>query len=884
MEQPRAEAQVEPRADEQQNAEGQERQHPVEGGERGQVDEDHLGGRQPEERVARVEERPVAQPEPAAEEAGGEQGPEEREGEGPPSPRRLGGCRVAGGLRGSGLLVESQMGLSGQQAEEHHERQRRGDGAHEGVQRLAGSTRLASHEDAEAQEGDDREPRPERRIQDRRERPDVQRQVADEKPQHGQGEDRVAAQASERRGEARTQPEQQHPLDPPGEGDAVEAELHGDGQGDEAGGQAEGDAALMHILRPPAESDQAEHEVHGGEAERRGAQPTRVLVVEDPIEHRPGERGGHEVAADAGSADRSAQDETARDQREQVEGRHRQCDEKGVPRAVRLVVAVEPGHRGDRRHRAPHRFRPRPTRSYEGREARLGRQKPQQGHGPVGRPREAYRPQAAGHERRRGKDRGRGRIGKCVDDEEQRRPHEPGRRDAETLGAVEGSAPDQERNGGGERRHHGEAEAEAAGLAQRERRQTERKDHHELGPVHLGDERRRPHRRDQQDETEAETPLLARHAESEEAREEHQAGHRHLEPLGTEVLSEPAGVEDHRAEEGQRHRLRPGLPVFEDERARPEHQQVGEEALGPVFTGREEHRRQVTADPGEGGEQAAVEAIGNRHPASGHDDHEQAGRALRNQVVEAVGPERGHVEAGKADGRQALPEGPILPAHQPDPPGEHPQAREGAEQDATRGPDPVVLPGVADEQAEERDEGEGAHRHEQPRPEVRGEVRHGGGRVRGRRGTRKGPARRGRRPGRGSRGRRGRRLGFGRPRGGRHDGARHCDRPRGTRRGGGRVGRDACLGGGLAGGSSPEAGGRVPQLIEPRPQLLDFPLQAARSAQGDDGQDRRDQGQACQPEGEQREEPVHLLADLAGHGHEAHRQDAALLEALAPPA
>ena len=85
---------------------------------------------------------------------------------------------------------------------------------------------------------------------------------------------------------------------------------------------------------------------------------------------------------------------------------------------------------------------------------------------------------------------------------------------------------------------------------------------------------------------------------------------------GRKWVGVPAGVEQRRAGEGERKRLRPRPAAVEPHGAGAEQEQVAEEAHGPVLAGREQHRREVAADPRESGEQARVEPLGEERPRS----------------------------------------------------------------------------------------------------------------------------------------------------------------------------------------------------------------------------------------------------------------------------
>ena len=173
-------------------------------------------------------------------------------------------------------------------------------------------------------------------------------------------------------------------------------------------------------------------------------------------------------------------------------------------------------------------------------------------------------------------------------------------------------------------------------------------------------------------------------------------------------------------------RLGPGLAPVQPQRPRAEEQQVREEAHRPVLPGREEHRRQVAADPGEAREQAGVEALGHEDGARGDRDHEGGRDASRYEGVHRVSGEGRDVEAGEAGGGEALAERAVLSPDDPQAQRHQSQAEHGGAQHAPRGADPVVLPGVAHEEAEEHDEREASGADEDLRPEARGEVRPGG--------------------------------------------------------------------------------------------------------------------------------------------------------------
>ena len=125
--------------------------------------------------------------------------------------------------------------------------------------------------------------------------------------------------------------------------------------------------------------------------------------------------------------------------------------------------------------------------------------------------------------------------------------------------------------------------------------------------------------------------LLARHAEGEERGEEHQPERGHPEPLGAEEPRVPARVQEHGARHGQGRRLRPRLAVVEDQGAGVEQGQEQEERERLVLAGREQQRRHVAADPGQGGQEPRVEADRQQHRGRGDRDHQQAGGLARDR-------------------------------------------------------------------------------------------------------------------------------------------------------------------------------------------------------------------------------------------------------------
>jgi hypothetical protein len=749
-------------------------------------------------------------------------------------------------------VVEEGPRLAGQDAEEQDEAQRPEDERRRAVEPgHRPGLGHASGEGVRGPEGEDHgQPGPELRVEDRGERGGVQRQVAHEEADDRQEHHGVAEGAGEGRALGHAEPQQEDTLDRPGEGDAEQAQLDGDREGEEHRGEAQGHAGAQGIPSLPARGE-AEGEVHGGEAGRGRAEERRLARPQDPVEDRPGEARRHDVRERAGDPERTAGGEAIHGEEEDVEARHRDPEGESLPLPAGPVVAVVPGEHGESGQRRARRHRRGPApRGHRG-EERLRHEEREEGGGPVRARGEGDRRHAPGHDGEAGQAALREGSPRPGERHEERPAHHPGRGEAEALRAVVGGGPRGKGQDHRRDRHQGHRSPEGAGRPEAGEGETEGQEEQHLRPVRPDRELREAEGGEEERRRVPARLLLARRCEAEEDAKGQEPPRRDLEPLRPEVGRVPAGEQDEGAGEGEGRRLRPGTAAVEPERSGPEQQQVGEQAHRPVLAGREEQGGEVAAHPGEAGEQPRVEPLGDEHGARGHRDHERRGGGAGDEAVDGVGGEGGDVEAGEAGRGQALPEGPVLPPDDPQAEGDEAEAEHGPAQHAAGGAHPVVLPGVAHEEGEERHDGEPAGADEELRPEARGEV--GAGDIRRRR-----PGVAGLSPRRcgGRGGSRIRAVGgddVGRP------GRRGSRRPSRRHGGGGRPGRQGRdRGHGRERRPGRGSGPRVGAGLEPLPQLAQLPQGLVRPHEGEDGHHRQGQGHAGHAQGEQADQRLHV--------------------------
>ena len=207
---------------------------------------------------------------------------------------------------------------------------------------------------------------------------------------------------------------------------------------------------------------------------------------------------------------------------------------------------------------------------------------------------------ASGHDREPGQGR-RGQLAPGpAEGQEQRPAHEPRRGEAEALRTVVRERPRRRRGPRPPPRRRGPRPLRGRAAARRAREaETQGENEQHLGPIGPDAEQGETQGAEEDDGRVPLRPLLARRARGEEGGERHEAARRHLEALGPEVGRVPGPVEEDRAGEGERRRLRPRLAAVEPHGARAEEEQVGEEAHGAVLAGREKDGGEVAADPRE---------------------------------------------------------------------------------------------------------------------------------------------------------------------------------------------------------------------------------------------------------------------------------------------
>ncbi len=558
----------------------------------------------------------------------------------------------------------------------------------------------------------------------------------------------------------------------------------------------------------------------GAQSDGGGAEEGRLGQGQHAVQDRPRQTGGHDVRDGPRQAERAAGGEAFHRKDEDVEPGDRHAESQGLGSPLRPEVPVVPGEHGEGGERGADRGRPGPASRGDGGEQGLRREQRQEGGRAVRARGEADRREAS---RRDGQARhhtaGKG-PGGSPESQQQGATHDPRGGEAEALGTIVRGRPGHVGHGHGRHRDQRDDLAEGAGRPQRREGEAERQDEERLRPVGADRQLRQAEDGDEQGPRVPRRPLLARRARREERGERHEPARRHLEPLRPEVGRVPGGVQQQGPEDGDRRRFGPGLAPVQPQRPGAEEQQVGEEAHRAVRAGREEHRRQVAADPGQAREQARVEALGHEDGAGGDRDHEGGRHASRHEGVHRVGGEGRDVEAREAGGGEALSERAVLAPDDPQAQRHEAQAEHGGAQHAPRGADPVVLPRVAHEEAEEDDEREAPGADEDLRPEARGEVR-GGGRPGRRRARRRGHLRRPR--GRG---------GHGGPRGQRRQGGhRRSGRPRGR--------------------------GLSPRGLQPLPHLLELAQRLVRARERDQRHDRHREQEGGDPQGEETDQRLH---------------------------
>ena len=235
---------------------------------------------------------------------------------------------------------------------------------------------------------------------------------------------------------------------------------------------------------------------------------------------------------------------------------------------------------------------------------------------------------------------------------------------------------------------------------------------------------------------------------------------------------QPAPVEDLGPRECEQREPGPSLPGREQQHAEIEDGEVREERPGGVGVGVENDRREEPAESREDRQGPGVQPQRRRESHGRRDRQRHEGRRRSDEPVERVRGVQGKVDDPDADRNEALGRRAIRrAAREPDAARHHGQSEDEPREHAARGPDPLLLEGMLEEEADPEEEEDRSHAGEPrlaetplPLPHARGgrRCRRGRGARHARRGRRRLARRHARRlegRRRGGRGRDGRRLG-----------------------------------------------------------------------------------------------------------------------------